>query len=324
MRILFIIFISFFSLSSIAQSYKSQEIVAAPFEQSINKTGKLAFKRTLDLSFKATGYLKVLTVDEGEYFSAGDTLAALETTELAATKNATYATLLNAKRNVHRVSELIAKELSSAQALDTAKTEVETARAAYKNAFYNLEKAQIIAPFSGQVIKRYTDIGELQSPGNTALSIAALENNWIVKVALTEREVALLSLNQSVNVRLNNAGNINGVISKIPAISNAETQLFDVEILLPSVNSKMRLIAGQLAHVSMGSTSADYVYQVPIDALMSIDDQGYAILMVVEDGETPSQQAFPIYQLNNHHIYVTAESTNNAITVVTHGWHNLK
>lgn len=323
MRILFVIFFSLFSLAVVAQSYKSQEIVAKPFEQTINKTGKLNFKRTLDLSFKATGYLKVLTVDEGEYFSKGDTLAALETTELSASKNSTYATLLNAKRNVHRVSELLAKKLSSAQALDSAKTEVETARAAYRSAFYNLEMAQIIAPFSGQVVKRYTDIGELQSPAQTALSIAALESNWIVQVALTEAEVALVSLNQSVNVRLNSAGIVNGTISKIPASANVDTQLFTIEILLSNIDKNHRLIAGQLAQISINMISDEYVFAVPIDALMEINEQGDAILMVLAETEEPIAQAFPIYQLNNQYIYITAASSRNAITVITHGWHNL-
>lgn len=318
-----IVFLNLFSSVILAQRYESQEIVAATFQQTINKTGKLDFKRTLDLSFKATGYLKVLTVDEGEYFAKGDILAALETTELSAAKNATYATLLNAKRNVHRVSELLAKKLSSAQALDSAKTEVETARAAYRSAFYNLEKAQIIAPFSGQVIKRFTDIGQLQSPAQTALTVTSLANNWIIKVALTEAEVALVSLDQAVNIRLNNAGDLKGVISKIPASADAVTQLFDIEILLPKVEKAQRLIAGQLAHVTIEIETDTLVFEVPIDALMKIDEQGYGVLMVLQADGQPAPQAFPIYQLNNQHIYLNTDNTSNAITVVTHGWHNI-
>lgn len=318
-----IVFLNLFSSVIMAQRYESQEIVAATFQQTINKTGKLDFKRTLDLSFKATGYLKVLTVDEGEYFAKGDILAALETTELSAAKNATYATLLNAKRNVHRVSELLAKKLSSAQALDLAKTEVETARAAYRSAFYNLEKAQIIAPFSGQVINRFTDIGQLQSPAQTALTVTSLANNWIIKVALTEAEVALVSLEQAVNIRLNNVGDLKGVISKIPASADAVTQLFDIEILLPKVDKAQRLIAGQLAQVTIEIETDTLVFEVPIDALMEINEQGDAILMVLEETDEPIAQAFPIYQLNNQYIYITAASSRNAITVITHGWHNL-
>ncbi|MGB1198063.1 MAG: efflux RND transporter periplasmic adaptor subunit [Thalassotalea sp.] len=324
MRVLFIIFFSFFSLSVIAQRYESQEIVARPFQQSINKVGTLGFKRTVNLSFKANGYLKVLTVDEGEYFAAGDTLAALETTELAADKNAKYATLLNAKRNVARISELIAKDLGSAQAFDLAKTEVEVARAAYRSAFYNLDKAQIIAPFSGRVLKRHTDIGELQSPAKNALSVAALANNWIVKVSLTGDEIALIKLNQSVNLRINGIGSINGVVSKVPATANIKTQLFDVEILLSGVDENHRLIAGQLAQTLINITTEKLVFAVPVSALVKINEQGDAVLMLRQGDNAPTEQAFSIHQLNNQYIYLTADTNQDAITVVTHGWHNLK
>ncbi|GHE88895.1 efflux RND transporter periplasmic adaptor subunit [Thalassotalea profundi] len=324
MRVFFVLFLSFISLSIMAQSYESQKITATPFQQAISKTGKLDFKRTLDLSFKATGYLKILNVDEGEYFEAGDILAALETTELTADKNAKYASLLNAKRNVGRISELIAQDLSSAQALDLAQTEVETTRAAYRSAFYNLEKAQIMAPFSGQVLKRYTEVGKLESPSQIALSIASLENNWIIKVALTEAEIALVTLKQPVNVRLNNAGNVNGVISKIPASADAETQLFNIEILLPDVTKEYRLIAGQLAQITINTTVDDYVFAVPIDALVEIDEQGNAILMTLNDTTLPISQAFPIYKLDNQYIYLSADSRLSEMTVITHGWHNFK
>ena len=324
MRAFYFIVVSLFSLPIAAQNYETQEITSALFQHNVNKTGKLAFKRTLNLSFKATGYLKVLTVDEGEYFAVNDTLAALETTELDADKNAKYATLINAKRNVERLSELIAKNLSSAQALDAAKTSVENARAAYRSAFYNLEKAQIIAPFSGQVIKRFTNIGELQSPAKPAFSIAALNKNWVVKVALTGTEIGQVVLNQTVNVRLTNAGSITGKVSKIPAQVNAETQLFTIEVLLPNVDKQHRLIAGQLAQVSIGSTTDQPVFEVPIEALVNINQQGDAVLMTTLEGNAPSEQVFTIYKLSNRYIYVTAENINNSITVVTHGWHNLQ
>ncbi|XQW85015.1 efflux RND transporter periplasmic adaptor subunit [Thalassotalea piscium] len=324
MRVFFVIFFSFLSFSIIAQSYESKEISSQPFQQTINKTGKLDFKRTVNLSFKATGYLKVLTVDEGEYFEEGDVLAALETTELSAAKNSTYATLLNAKRNVGRISELIAKELSSAQALDLAQTAVETARAAYRSAFYNLEKAQIIAPFSGVVVERHTDIGELQSPSQVALSIAALEHNWIIKVALTETEIASVSLNQTVNVFLNNIGNISGVVSKIPASADVETQLFTIEILLPNVDKKYRLIAGQLAQISFTTNTDKRVYAVPVDALVEINDQGDAVIMTLQEDGRTLPTTFSIYQLNNHFLYLNDDNVQNTITVITHGWHNVK
>jgi len=114
------------------QNYELSTISVEPYTNKIQRTGKLAFKRTLNLSFKSTGYLTALSVDEGDYFTKGQILARLDISELIEDKNAKYAQLLQAKRDVNRITKLIKNNLSSEQQLDNAKTLVETTRAAYK------------------------------------------------------------------------------------------------------------------------------------------------------------------------------------------------
>ena len=57
-----------------------------------------------------------------------------------------------------------------------------------KIAFYNLGKGKITAPFSGVVLHKHTQLGELQTPGSVVLTVAALEKNWVVKTVLTGDE----------------------------------------------------------------------------------------------------------------------------------------
>ena len=53
---------------SVAQSYDMEEVSAVPYTDVIKRTGKLDYKRVLNLSFKSTGFLKLLSVDEGDSF----------------------------------------------------------------------------------------------------------------------------------------------------------------------------------------------------------------------------------------------------------------
>ncbi len=46
------------SLSTYAQQLETKTIKAEPLIKKINRTGKLMFKRTLNLSFKSSGYLE--------------------------------------------------------------------------------------------------------------------------------------------------------------------------------------------------------------------------------------------------------------------------
>lgn len=319
----FLATITFALFPASAQNYGLEQISMTSFSSEIKRTGKLDFKRTLNLSFKSSGYLNKLSVDEGEYFEKGKVLASLEVDELVESKNSTYAQLLQAKREVKRVSQLMEQQLSSEQNLDDALTNVETTRAAYQVAFYNLEKAQVVAPFDGVVLARHTELGELQSAGKEILKVAALENNWIVKVVLTGSEVGQVKLGQKVEVKLQHVGTVEGTISKIPVIANTDSNLFRIEVLLPQLNLKSGVVAGQIAEISIRFLTDDLVFQVPIDALMGVNEAGKALLLTKIDADNLTKQSFDIYKLDNEYIYLSGEHGMQALNVVTQGWQQI-
>lgn len=304
-----------------AQTYDTEEVIAELYSDTIQRTGRLDYKRTLNLSFKSSGYLTLLNVDEGEKFTKGQLLASLDISELKEEKNANYARLLQAKREVKRISRLMDDKMASERDMDTARTQVQTTRAAYQVSYYNLEKAQIYAPFSGVVLARNTELGELQAPGREVLRIAKLD--WIIKVALTGQEISQVQLNQRVKISLNHAGVVEGVVSKIPAIASNESNLFIIEILLPKMEAASRMIAGQLAGVTIAFESDKFVYRLPIAALVAVDEQGKAII-VTQSHESSKfiQQSFEIFQLDNDYVYLKAARNDVPLKIVTKGWHN--
>ncbi len=309
-----------------AQQFENKTIKPEPMVKEISRTGKLDFKRTLNLSFKSSGYLEKLNVDEGERFVKGQLLAQLDNEELTAEKNATYARLLQAKREVRRIKTLLSKNLSSQQALDDASTLVETTRASHKIAQYNLVKSQLFAPFDGVVLARFTELGELQSPNQNALQLAATDNNLVIRVALPAAEVKLLSLEQEIKVNLAQFGLVIGTVSKIPAIADQQSHLFTIEILLADIKAT-QVVVGQLAHIFTEITSDTFAYRLPIEALNSVDSQGRALVMLQDDNKSDSnkfsQQAFEIKRLSNDFIYLSAQSNSLPLTVITRGWQQL-
>lgn len=319
-----LLFLGYISLAQGAsvEGYQLTTIEAEPYTQVIQRTGKVDFSKVVNLSFKTAGFLTELNVDEGDSFTQKQLLAALDTSELKADKNATYARLLQAKRNVKRIETLIKKNLSTQRDLDDALTAIETTRAAYRVAYYNLEKAQIFAPFDGVVVQRNTALGELQSPGVSALQVATLANNLIVSVALTGEEIPLVHLNQQVKVHLAYLGVVDGVISKIPAIADSKNHLFTIEVSLAETNFIKPLIVGQLARILIYAQSERYVYRLPIEALNAVNEQGQ-VLIAVEINNKLEQQAFSLYKTDNHFLYLTAEKNSPALQVITQGWNKL-
>ena len=318
------VILSALAFATCAKTYEVEQLSVQPFTNVVQRTGTLDFKRTQNVSFKSNGYLTQLGVDSGDYFVKDQLLASLDIEELNARKNASYAKLLQAKRDVGRVKKLLKQMLSSERELDIATTLVETTRAEYQVDHYNLDKAEIFAPFDGVVLSRNTELGELQSPGQQVFTIAALENNYVVKVALTESEVGQVYLDQAVQVLFNKIGRIDGVVTKIPAMANVAGHLFEIEVSLPSLSINHGLVAGQLAEVNIDFTSDNVVFKLPIKALMSVDKNGRALVIIqVPNKNTFEQKAFEIYKLENDFVYLRASQYDGPVNIVTQGWQNI-
>ncbi|MBA6391100.1 efflux RND transporter periplasmic adaptor subunit [Colwellia sp. BRX10-3] len=319
--IIFTLLLILLTAPSQGQSYDTELISAELYSETIQRTGKLDFKRTLSLAFKSSGYLTLLSVEEGELFNKGQLLASLDITELKEQKNSNFAQLTQAKREVERISQLMESKLASERQMDTAITQVETTRAAYQVSYYNLQKAQIYAPFSGVVLARDTELGELQSPGQQVLKVAKLD--WIIKVALTGQEVSQVRLDQKVRVSLSHIGIVEGIISKIPAIASADSNLFTIEVSLPKSKITAGMIAGQLAGVNIAFDSDKFVYRLPIAALVAVDDDGKAIVIAQSfDNSDFTQHSFEVFQLDNDYIYLKANRNDEPLNIITKGWQN--
>jgi len=314
----FLFIVIFFPLH--AQNYQLEQVAVSAYEKVIKRAGKVAFKRRLKLSFKSSGYLNKLVVDEGDFISHHQLLAALDTKELKAQKNSRYALLLQAKREVNRIAKLITQKLSSQQQLDIAQTHLETTREAYRVAYYNLEKAEINSPFDGIVLAKLTEFNEFQKPGKPVVEIAAVDNNMVVKVGLTDNEISLVTLGQEVQVQLPNIGKLDGVISKVPLAINTDGQLYLIEILLTGLKAGKGVVAGQLAQVNITFSNNSFVYKVPISALIEIDNVGSAVLLMKSVAGKFVRQSFRLLNLDNHYIYLNADAQSNALSIVTNGW----
>lgn len=308
-----------------AQEVATEQLFPKRFVDTVTRTGKLDFKRTLTLSFKSQGYLTQLKVDEGEYFEKDSLLAALEISELQERANSTYAELIKAKSALRREKKMVNDDLSSEERMENAQTMVETRRAAYRIADYNLQKSTIKAPFSGVVLSRHTELGELQNPGTSVLTVAPTENNWVVKVALTEAEVTRLAIGTIVDVRIDKLGIVQGKVSKIPAQADSHSNLFNIEVALPNLKVQPGIIAGQIAEVSIIIGSDESVFQVPMKAIMSVNENGQAILATKNlSNDRFEAQAFDIRKLSNQYVFLVAKAPDSAINVVTTGWQHIR
>ena len=198
-------------------------------------TGYVTAKRQATVSAQITGTLTEVLVDEGDRVKAGQVLARLDSTAQKAAlaqseaqfrvSEALYAQskaqLKQNYRDLVRNEDLQARHLVSMQALETARTQVETqaaqvesqrrqvdlAGANLRSARFSLDQTIVRAPFSGVVIAQPAGEGEITSPmspgadpkGSGVATIVDMDS-LVIEVDVTEANLERVQTDQKVEL----------------------------------------------------------------------------------------------------------------------------
>ncbi len=155
------------------------------FQDAVPFTGTLLAVNRAELKAEVPGRVTRVTVFEGDRVAQGTVLATQDEEDLLLGVTAAEAQLAQAqaqaaqaKRDHERMQMLLEKRSVTKQAAQQAETyfnaSMAGARAAESNlglAKSRLHKAQIRAPFAGQVAQRLIQPGEMLNPGQPALSV---------------------------------------------------------------------------------------------------------------------------------------------------------
>jgi len=158
----------------------------------LDATGYVTARRQATVSAQITGTLTEVLIEEGDHVKAGQVLGRLEdTAQRAALAQAQaqlksagallvqyQAQLAQSERDVKRAEDLLERKLVSQQAVEQARTQVETgaaqvqgqrkqielAAASVRSAQVQLGYCTVRAPFTGVVVAKAAQVGEIVSP----------------------------------------------------------------------------------------------------------------------------------------------------------------
>jgi len=205
--------------------------------------------RAVILAAKIVGRVETVNVDEGDYVEAGEIMIDIEDAELRAELSAAQARLKREELNraymkklAVRIQNLYDNNAASAENLDEATfkysaTEelVESAKAAVEKARAQLSETKIKAPFSGIIIEKRTEPGDVTSPGEPLL---ILEDHGTLKfrTSVQEKDVPLISKGQKITITIDalNDLELKATVTKVIPSGNTSTHEFIVEAVLPA------------------------------------------------------------------------------------------
>jgi RND family efflux transporter MFP subunit len=268
----------------------------------------------VDLAFKVNGYVasimqvkgadgRMRNVQTGDRIKQGSVLAIIregtyrqKMLEAQANLQGAKATAARTKKDFDRYAMLLKERVASKADYDAAKQQYESyaaqvgaAEASLKAAQTDLDDCKLKSPLDGIVLSRKIEVGALVDQSTKAFEVA---DTQAMKVVFGVPDVVLPGLREGDQVAIRTEAvpgvEFKGAITKVAAISDPDTRLFDVEVTIP--NADGRLKSGMVASLNLGTAVPTALE--PVVPLRSVirppsDPRGYAVYEVEDrDGKS--------------------------------------
>ncbi len=276
-----------------------------PITQVVTASGKILAERSVKVTADVGGYIRKLTVKEGDHVEAGQLLVEIDPEiyrarvmesragEQTASANLSLAQadLLRSQSEEKRVSGLYRKDLISkselerAQAdraiaearVEAAKGQLLQAQASLEKALKDLAKCTINSPLSGTVISLNKEQGERASGGDfredIIMTVANLES-MEVEVEVGERDVVLVKKGDNVDIEVDALPNrrIHGHVKEVANSGTTknlgtEAEVTDFRVVVQVDKAPAELKPQMSATVKIKVDHRDSALTVPIQSV---------------------------------------------------------
>ena len=284
---------------------RMQAAGSGPASPSIDTNGLVVTKDEMKLSFKVGGVIRKISVEQGQEVKAGQRLAEIELTEINAQLEQWQQNAAKAQRDLQRGENLYKDQVISLEQLQDLRTQSKIVGTQLAAVRFNRSYSVITAPRAGVVLRKLADERELVPAGQAVLIVGSRERGYVVRAALSDREIVQLKLGDTADIRMDAFPGrvVHGLISEIASAAEQKTGLFPVEVKLEAV--PVQLINGLVARLSIlpAAARASTLTYVPIAAVVEGDKDRASIFVV--DGDHARRRAVQI-----------AFITSNAVAIV--------
>jgi RND family efflux transporter MFP subunit len=303
------IIFSFISIGAFSFAQPLQSLAQAPppapvvvdkvreetLQKSVTLVGAVEPDKRSIIASEIQGLVESLPGEEGKFVNKGDVLAKFNTrsieidlNEAKARKREAQARYHLAKQNLARFQELESKGVASIQQLQGAETEksalgarISQIQAQVEGFEYDIEKSQIVAPFSGYVTEEYTEVGQWVEKGGPVVELIDIEIAEI-NIDMPERYISKVKTGLNVNVNFDALPDLKlkGKITSLVPQADRESRTFPVKINIDNKDGTIK--SGMVARVSFPIGEPSTVKLVPKDAIVSQNNANF--IYVVNEG----------------------------------------
>jgi RND family efflux transporter MFP subunit len=263
--------------------------------------GTIASRDEMRLSFKVGGIIKRMAVEAGAPVRRGQMLAEIDLAEINAQVAQSQQLADKATRDLQRGEQLRHDEVISLEQLQNLRTQREMAAAQLRALRFNQSYARITAPADGTVLRRLAEEHELVPAGQPVLIVGTSGRGYVLKAAVSDRELVQLHLGDAAQLQLDAAPNqtIAATVSELARAADPATGLFPIELKLEptaltlasgmvaeaEVQPTMTgaAVAGAAAAVSAPDTAGATLVRIPASALVAANGDKATVFVAAGD-----------------------------------------
>jgi membrane fusion protein (multidrug efflux system) len=258
---------------------EAAKVVAAPLSEQVTAVGTLLSNEAVTVSSEIPGRLKEIHFQEGQPVEKGAPLFTLDDSVYQAQLADAAAKLKLAEQTHKRTSTLFTNKYATAQSADESASNLAVSTAAVELARVQLEKAHIVAPFSGIVGLRHVSVGEYITAGQALVNLEAIDP---VKAdfRVPEKFLPAIQVGQTIRIKVDAFpdDSFEGKVYAIdPRLDVAGRSLL-VRALVP--NPDRRLRPGLFARVTVLLQLKEDALTVPEQAIVPQGDSQFVFKIV--------------------------------------------
>lgn len=165
--------ICLFAPAVAAQALPTVVVQPHPVALTFPADGLIEAVQQSTVAAQVAGRVLEVKADAGQAVKKGDVLMRLDARESAEAAAAAQAQFINAKASYERTQRLVREKFLSPAALDKARAEFDAAVANRGAAGAAQSHAVIVAPISGIVARRHSELGDMAQPGKLLFTLYA-------------------------------------------------------------------------------------------------------------------------------------------------------
>ena len=295
---------------------KSLEMSDSSATSILDASGYVVARRRATVSSKMTGKVMKVFIEEGMYVEEGQLLAQLDDSTMVADLNYSESQLNEAKRIYDRTLELTKEDLASQASLDAAKASLEGLEALNAVRKQIVQDMKILAPFSGVVVYKAAQPGEMISPvsagggfTNTGICTIVDMDSLEVEVDVNESFINRVKPGQPVITNLNAYPKWDIPSEVIAIIPTADRNKATVKVRIALLEKDERVLPDMGSRVSFLKKLENSRSTASIDGVMiplaSVSEAGGESLVQVIDGSKIKLMSVEVAEETSNYARVT-------------------